>query len=196
MNSKRRSLVAAVVVLVTLRSGPAIRAQQRPVDVARSTLTVFVYKSGLFAAFADNHTIKAPIASGSLVEGESPSIELSIRAGDLTVVDRELSADKRAEVQSRMVSAEVLDVAKFPTITFASTSIKPTASDRWSVSGTLTLHGRTQPITFTVTRADRRYRGEVVIKQRDFGIEPIRVAGGTVRVKDEVKVAFEIVGGS
>src|SRR5262249_42756602 len=118
-------------------------AEQRPIDTGRSTLTVFVYKSGLFAAFADNHTIKAPIASGSLVEGDTPSVELSVRAADLTVVDRELSPDKRAEVQARMVGAEVLDVTTFPTITFTSTSIAPAGPDRWRVSGRLALHGRT-----------------------------------------------------
>jgi hypothetical protein len=37
------------------------------------------------------------------------------------------------------------------------------------------------------------YRGEVDIRQRDFGIEPIKVAGGVVKVKDELKVQFEIV---
>ena len=48
-------------------------------------------------------------------------------------------------------------------------------------------------IAFCVVASDNRYRGEVLIKQRDFGIEPIRVAGGTVKVKDELKVQFEIV---
>jgi hypothetical protein len=32
------------------------------------------------------------------------------------------------------------------------------------------------------------------LKQSAFGIEPIRIAGGTVKVKDEVKVEFDIVG--
>jgi hypothetical protein len=37
------------------------------------------------------------------------------------------------------------------------------------------------------------YAGEVTINQRDYGIEPIRIAGGAVKVKDEVKIVFEIV---
>jgi len=48
-------------------------------------------------------------------------------------------------------------------------------------------------MTFSVVRVNTTYRGEVAIKQRDFGIEPIRVAGGAVKVKDELKVRFEIV---
>jgi hypothetical protein len=31
------------------------------------------------------------------------------------------------------------------------------------------------------------------LKQRDFGIEPVSVGGGTVKVKDELRVEFEIV---
>ena len=44
-----------------------------------------------------------------------------------------------------------------------------------------------------VVGSDGKYHGEVLIKQRDFGIEPIKVAGGAVKVKDELKVQFEIV---
>ena len=34
--------------------------------------------------------------------------------------------------------------------------------------------------------------GRMVVKQTDFGITPVTVAGGTVKVKDEVKIEFEI----
>ena len=61
------------------------------------------------------------------------------------------------------------------------------------MTGHLTIHGQMRAIAFCVVASDNRYRGEVLIKQRDFGIEPIRVAGGTVKVKDELKVQFEIV---
>ena len=61
-----------------------------------------------------------------------------------------------------------------------------------SVTGRLTIHGQTRSITFPVARVNGRYQGEVAIKQRDFGIEPIRIAGGAVKVKDEMKVQFDI----
>jgi len=93
-----------------------------------------------------------------------------------------------------MIGPEVLDVARFPEIAFASTSIAATAPDRWSVAGRLTIHGQTNIVSFPVRRIGDTYSGEVTIKQRDFGIEPIRIAGGAVKVKDEVKIAFEIVG--
>jgi polyisoprenoid-binding protein YceI len=151
-----------------------------------------VYKSGLFSAFADNHVIRAPIASGSLSEDGALAIEVKVRSADLQVVDPGLEAGRRAEIQARMVGPEVLDVARFPDIAFASTSIASSGTDRWQVSGRLTIHGQARTVTFPVARVNGKYRGEVTIKQRDFGIEPIKVAGGTVKVKDELRVQFEI----
>jgi polyisoprenoid-binding protein YceI len=120
------------------------------------------------------------------------TIELAVRSADLRVLDPDLAAEKRAEVQARMLGPEVLDVAKFPAIAFASTTIEPLGTDRWQVTGRLTIHGQARTITFAAARVNGRYRGDVAIKQRDFGIEPIRVAGGTVKVKDELKVQFDI----
>jgi polyisoprenoid-binding protein YceI len=193
----RRDLLRYVFgALIAAASASPASAGQQQIDTARSTVTVFVYKSGLFSAFADDHVIKAPIASGSMAEDAPARVELAIHAADLTVTDPSLAADRRAEVQARMVSADVLDVARFPEITFASTSIQHNGPDRWTVAGQLTLHGQTRAITFPVTRVNEMYRGDAQIRQRDFGIEPIRIAGGTVKVKDEVKVTFEIYAAS
>ena len=184
---------AAVVVGLLSASVSHVRAENRPINAERSTLTVLVSKSGLFSAFADNHVISAPIATGSISEDSPLSIEVTVRASDLRVLDPGLSAERRAEVQTRMLGPEVLDVAKFPGIQFASTTIEPAGTDRWQVTGRLTIHGHAQTIAFPVVRVSATYRGEVAIKQRDFGIEPIKVAGGTVKVKDELRVQFEIV---
>ena len=170
-----------------------VHGENRPIDAEHSTLTVLVYKSGLFSAFADNHAIRAPISSGSISEDAPLSIEVMVRSADLRVLDPGLAADRRAEVQARMLGPEVLDVAKFPEIAFASTTIEPSGTDRWQVTGRLTIHGQMRTTTFPVARVNAKYRGEVAIKQRDFGIEPIKVAGGAVKVKDELRVQFEIV---
>ena len=184
---------ALVAALVSISAAARAEAETRPIDTEHSTLTVFVYKSGLFSAFADNHVISAPIASGSIAEGVPLGIELVVRSANLRVLDPNLSPERRAEVQARMLGAEVLDVTRFSDITFASTAIDPAGADRWKVAGRLTIHGQTRVITFSVVQLNGKYRGEVLIKQRDFGIEPIKVAGGTVKVKDELKIQFEIV---
>jgi len=193
MTGRLRALWTSNIAAIFVIAGTVgATGETRPIDAAHSTLTVFVYKSGLFSAFADNHEIAAPIASGSISEDAPLSVELTVRAASLRVLDPDLAADRREEVQTRMLGPEVLDAAKFPEITFASTAIEPAGQDRWQVSGRLTIHGRTQPIRFTVTRQKDKYRGEAAIRQRDFGIEPIKIAGGTVKVKDEVTVRFEI----
>lgn len=187
-----RGRVGAVVFALACLSAADARAELRAIDVDRSTLTVFVYKSGLFSALADNHVIRAPIANGTISETAPLSVSLTVRSAALRVLDPNLSADRRAEVQTRMLGSEVLDTTTFPEIVFVSTSIVESGRDAWQVTGNLTLHGKTRSITVSVTRVNAAYRGAATIRQRDFGIEPIRVAGGTVRVKDELRIEFDI----
>ena len=185
---------SSVALALWMCAGSApLRAETRPIDPDRSTLTVFVYKSGLFSALADDHVIQAPLADGMISTDAPLGIEVSVRSANLKVLDPGLSSDKRAEVQARMLGPEVLDSTAYPTIEFASTSIEPAGPDRWSVTGRLTIHGVTRALTFPVTQKDGRYRGTAVLRQRDFGIEPISIVGGTVKVRDELKVEFDVI---
>jgi hypothetical protein len=56
----------------------------------------------------------------------------------------------------------------------------------------VTIRGVTRDVRFPAVRETGRYRASTILKQRDFGIQPIRVAGGTVRVKDEIRLEFDI----
>jgi polyisoprenoid-binding protein YceI len=188
-----RGMGAATAAFVMLTTAPAVAAQTRPINLEKSTLTVLVYKSGLFSAFADDHVVRAPIANGSLSEDVPLSIEIAVRAASLKVLDPKVAESRRSEIQARMLSPEVLDAEKYADITFVSTAVVPAGPDKWTVTGQLTIHGQTRTITFPVTRQDGTYRGTVPVAQRDFGISPISIGGGTVKVKDEVKVQFEIV---
>jgi hypothetical protein len=179
------------VALAKVVSRAAI-AESRQINTEESKLTVFVYKSGLFSAFADNHLIDGSIAGGTIADAAPLSVAIEVRAGDLKVRDPDLSASKRAEVQMRMLGPEVLDTQKFPTIAFASSRVEAGGPDRWTVTGNLTIHGRTRPVTFPVSRANGRYRGSMTLKQRDFGITPISIAGGAVKVKDEITIEFDV----
>ena len=186
-----RSLLIAVIAGTAAVAAVTVNAA--PIDVQRSKLTVLVYKAGLFSALADNHVLNAPIASGTIATTPTPTIELVVNAAELVPLDPDLDQSKRAEVRTRMLGAEVLDTSRFPTITFVSTAIEAAGSDQWKVSGSLTIHGVTKTVTFPVARSDGRYRGETRVRQTDFGIKPIRIAGGTVSVKDELKIEFDIV---
>src|SRR5207247_9876930 len=149
---------SAALVLMSVAATATLGAERRPIDVEHSTLTVFAYKSGLFSAFADDHVIRAPIASGSISADAPLAVDVTLRSESLKVLDPKLAADKRADVQARMLSREVLDSGKFPDITFRSTAIEPAGAERWTVTGRLTIHGETRPATFSVVRQDGRYR--------------------------------------
>jgi len=195
--SRRSAALPMAVALAVAFAGAAVplvlHAERRDLDTEKSTLTVYVYKSGLFSALADDHVIDATLAAGTIDDGPRAAVSIDVRAADLRVRDPKLSAGKRADVQARMVGPEVLEVEKFPSIGFESTAIEPKGADSWTVAGRLTIHGQTREVTFATTRRDGRYRGSVTVKQRDFGITPISIAGGTVKVKDEVKIEFDVV---
>jgi polyisoprenoid-binding protein YceI len=185
--------LSIALALATVAATAALRAESRPIDADRSTLTVFAFKSGLFSAFADDHIVQAPIASGSISADPPLAVEINVRSANLKVLDPNMATDKRSEVQIRMLGPEVLDSQKYPDIRFTSTAIEPAGPDRWMVTGRLSLHGEARSTRFSVARQEGRYRGTVVVKQRDFGIKPISIVGGTVKVKDELKVEFDIV---
>jgi polyisoprenoid-binding protein YceI len=92
-----------------------------------------------------------------------------------------------------MQSAAVLDVGKFPEISYQSTTVTGRGEGHWEVRGDLTLHGKKEPVAVQVSLQDGHYRGYASFKQSAFGITPISIAGGTVKVKDEIKIEFDIV---
>ena len=87
----------------------------------------------------------------------------------------------------------VLNAQEFPEIRYRSTEVQRNGDGKWAIRGDLTLHGQTHPVKVEVEGKEGHYRGKATVLQRDFGIEPVRVAGGTVRVKNEVVVEFDIV---
>jgi hypothetical protein len=154
-------------------------------------MTVHVFKSGVFSAFADNHEIRAPISGGLLDEAER-RVEIVVDSRKLVVLDPNLPPEKRQQVQERMLGPDVLDSNQFHEIRFLAKDVKEESADHFLLAGTLSLHGKTRPMSFRVVRSSGHYRGDVMLKQRDFGITPVTVAGGTVKVKDELKIDFDI----
>ena len=53
-----RATTCAIVAIVMLLVGAHVEADAQLIDLERSTLTVHVFKAGLFSAFADNHVIR------------------------------------------------------------------------------------------------------------------------------------------
>jgi hypothetical protein len=187
-----RLIIVSATVALMAHALPG-EAQSRSIDPKQSTVTVRVFKSGLFRAFADNHVIEAPLAEGSLDDSATPSVSLAIDVRSMRVLDPGLSPKDRQDVQARMLGPEVLDADRFTQIRFRSVAIDKVNADRWSVRGELAVHGQTRPVTIQVVRAQGHFKGSTSLKQSNFGITPISIAGGTVKVKDELTIDFDIV---
>jgi len=193
--------------LLALAACAGTRAQAEPValvvDPATSHVRLHLGRAGLMKFLGHEHHIEAPIAEGrvELVEGDPKhsSVRLRFDSAKLALIPGSEPAGDIPKVEERMRGPEVLEVARYPEIAFASTSVKGQSTSgsrfRLVVAGSLTLRGRSFPVEvpLEVARdaAGIEARGEVALKLRDVGIEPPSVAG-VVKVANGFKLEFEI----
>lgn len=169
-------------------------AQSSNVGAAKSqqsAITIKVSKSGLFSGFAHDHVVVAPIARAD-VDPQRLSAEITVITKEMKVTDPEVSDKDRAEIQSTMLGPKVLDQEKYPEIHFKSTRIEQTSPQHYRVTGVLELHGAKQEMAFDITGAGDHYHGATKLKQSDFGIKPISLFGGSVKVKDQLDLEFDV----
>ena len=168
-----------------------IVAQEKAIDTQRSTIAIHVGKSGLLSAAAHDHTINAPISSGTIRES-APHIEFTVETAKMTVKpDPKIDAKTQATIQTDMEEM-TLETKKFPEIAFRSSRIEKLAGGQWKVAGDLYLHGVTKPVSLTVKQTGDSYTTSTVLKQTDFGIKPLSIGGGIIKVKNEVEIDFQI----
>jgi hypothetical protein len=183
-----------IFLLAGLLTGLTLGAQSQESSAPKpqhSTITIHVFKSGLFSGFAHNHIVVAPI-SHAAIDPAHLTAEITVITKEMKVTDPDVSEKDRAEIQSTMLGPKVLDQEKYPEIRFKSSSIKQTSPQHYRVTGTLELHGAKQEITFEVTGGPERYHGTAKLKQSDFGIKPISLFGGSVKVKDQLELEFDV----
>lgn len=173
------------------------------INPKQGRFVVQAFAEGLLSAFGHSPEFDVSDFAGEInLDRESPdqaSLSLKVNARSVRLKDR-VSEKDRQEIE-RSMHEEVLETGHYPEIAFVSTSV---ASEkvfegmyRVKVRGELTLHGvsHEQTIEGTVTLSDvvLRAYGDSRIRQSAFGIRKVSVAGGTLRVKDEVKLSFDIV---
>jgi polyisoprenoid-binding protein YceI len=185
----RLGIVAILAVILSITVG----GEKRPMDDGQSRLTLHVEKSGAFSGFGHAHEVSASIVRGEVETSKPSSVWFDVNARDMKVIDPGESDDTKSKVQEAMLGPGVLDVAKYPQIHFASDSVEVIGDAHWRIHGRLTLHGQTHPIVLETTLEKGHYRGTATIQQTNFGITPIRVAGGTIKVKDEVQIEYDVV---
>ena len=185
-------MVIAAAIAGSSAAAPASE-QYRLIDTSQSAITISVFKTGLFRALGDNHEIRGAVKSGFIKTTLPIQANIVVDAGDLRVLDADASDKDREQIRVRMLGPEVLDVSRFPEIKFESTFAERSESGAWIVRGELTLHGRTRSLVTIITEDEGHYKGAMTLRQSDYGITPISVAGGVVKVKDELKIDFDIV---
>jgi polyisoprenoid-binding protein YceI len=115
-----------------------------------------------------NGAFKQYTGTATVVGNEFHSITVEVETVSVEADDPNLTG--------HLKTADFLDVAKFPKATFKSSSIvaKPAPGATHEVSGELTLHGVTQPITFPVTvnvaAAAVTASGEITIDRQKFAV--------------------------
>jgi polyisoprenoid-binding protein YceI len=137
----------------------------------------------------NDYTGAAVVADGAA----SINIEINVASVDTRSADRD----------GHLQSADFFDVANFPKITFASTSVKDAGSDKLSVEGNLTIKDVTKPLTiefeYSGTATDPfgnarfGFEGAAEINRKDFGLTwNAALETGGILVSENIKLEFEI----
>lgn len=173
------------------------------IDPADSHVTILVGKAGVLRFAGHTHEIETSAVRGRVrfdpADWPHASVSLEFDAAALRVTGKGEPASDVPAVERTMLGEQVLDVQRFPTISFRSRRVSAAFSGAHAailtIDGDLTLHGETRPITVrTSATVDASGRvtatGTFTLKQSDFGMVPVAAAGGTIRVKNEINIRF------
>jgi polyisoprenoid-binding protein YceI len=167
-----------------------------------STFTVKAFATGLLSMFGHSPTIAIPGFKGEASLNpdalEQSSLRMGIQSSSLTVTD-DISNKDRDEI-NRAMHEDVLESNSFPDIVFECSRVSASKTGEglyWvALNGELTLHGvtRNQSVLarVSVNGQSLRATGEFSVRMSDYEIRPVSAVGGTVRLKDELKLSFAI----
>jgi polyisoprenoid-binding protein YceI len=138
----------------------------------------------------------AEVTAGGDLDIEHPErskVEASINTASIRTHNEQRDNDLR--------SSNFLEVEKYPTITFKSTKIEPAGTDRYKLTGQLTIKGNTKPVTLNVVKYGEftdpnmghriGYAAETQINRKDFGMRFDVMLDGKFIVSNEVQINIE-----
>lgn len=162
-------------------------------DSTHSTIDFSVKHLGIATVRGRFRTFSA--SAETAADGKLATVEATIDANSI-----DTGVEQRDQ---HLRSPDFFDVAKYPEIRFVSTGIKPNGSGESVVTGDLTLHGVTRPVTFTLEQGsvikdpwgNKRIASTVTgkLSRKDWGLtwnQALELGG--VMVSDEVKFTFEV----
>ena len=178
-------------------------ADRYVIDSRASRFTVQAFATGMLARMGHNPIIGIRDFSGELQfdpdKLEAGGFRLVVKSASLSV-QNDISDKDLREIE-RLMNQEVLETAKFPEIVYETTSISVTKMAEMlcsaTLNGKLTMHGVTRNQTIVVRVAllgsMLRASGDFTLDQTDYNIKLVSVAGGALKLKDELKFSFEMV---
>ncbi len=167
-------------------------------------VSAYTYKSGLLSKIAHDLLIdvtdfkvnvdvpeEGGFASGSLgleIQTNSLKVDCAMKDGERnpgTLKEKDI-----ADIEADMAK-KVLHPDKYPTASFSSKSIQENG-DSYHVSGELSLHGVTKPVDFDIDTSGGGLKGRFTIIQTDYKIKPFKAMMGTLKIKDEMDIGFDL----
>ncbi|CAM4119030.1 YceI family protein [Roseateles saccharophilus] len=198
MSPGRRGLLALALALLAGCANPPPAPPSAAEPAGGNALRVLVFRGGSAARLGHNHVLRAgdlrvdwpaagPVLSFRLdaLDIDPPALRAGLGPAFASAVDDEARAGTRANL------LKALDAAAHPEVV-ARTLQQLGEGPRRAVEAEIALHGSVRRQWFVVEVEGRRARGEVVIRQSDFGIQPFTVLGGLLAVQDELVVQFEV----
>jgi polyisoprenoid-binding protein YceI len=174
------------------------------IDSKGSTFVAQAFATGLLSAFGHDPKIAIRNFGGDLsfnltgLTIERAQLNIRIQADSLEVID-DISEKDKQEIHRKM-SEEVLEADRFPEIGYECSRVSASGSgDRYwvALNGELTLHGVTRSVPVSarvvINGSSIRATGDFSVRQSDYEIAPVSAAGGGIKLKDEVKLTFDIV---
>ena len=196
-------IMAALIATASFAAAPATVTYN--LDASQSKFMAHANRSGLLWFKGHSHHLAASDFSGQVEvtpDTITPaSLRLVVKAASLY----ETGADF-TEPQKQIINKELKDIVllpdQYPDITFQSTNVtsKSLGGGRYEVkiNGNLTLHGVTRPITIpatvTLNGSTLRAVGEFSINRDDYKVKATSAFHGMVRVDNDIKFEFDILG--
>ena len=190
-------------VVTRSEPSPTHKRARFMIDARRSRFTVQVFAAGMLSAMGHNPTIGIRGFTGEVeFDADDPAagpLRLTIQAASLEVLD-DISDRDRREME-KIMKNDVLEVASYPEIAYQSSDIalKKLNESLYTaaIMGDLSFHGVTHRLPLAARIVDSgdmlRVSGDFTLKQTDFQIKPVSVAGGALKLKDELKFMFEMI---
>jgi len=195
MQMKRRAVWMLAAALTMGVGTMAAQAHDWAVDKSHSEADFSVKHMGISTVHGSFRGISGVLR----FEAGNPSVWSVDATIDVNSVDTGV-----ASRDNHLKSADFFDVAKYPTMTFKSTSVKPEGSG-YSIMGDLTLHGVTKPVTLALEpvgdervgmdakSVHRGFTATTTINRKDFGLTwNGTLKSGDAVVGDQVKIELDI----